>query len=158
MWASSIFGNREMTPPYRGLFINLAESERRRNAMLSNLSDAGIASWYTPFPAVNGAAEAARSSTKLAAGALGLWLTHENIVDEFGDGTEHLHIMEETLSWLTMQEICFESCKAQINILAIDLLTETFVPFTPDVYRRALKVSLRKGRLTLDLTHVTRPV
>ncbi len=143
--------------PYRGVFINLAESERRRNALLSNLSAAGVSSWYTHFPAINGMAEATNFPTKLDPGALGLWLTHEKIVEKFGDGTEHLHILEDDVVVASDAKSLFPMAlqTADQHFGDWDLLfTETFVPFELfETYRPLMQKFYAKRQFScLDLT------
>src|SRR5215470_18577026 len=138
--------------PYRGVFINLTENERRRNALLSNLSDAGIGSWYTHFPAVNGGAEAANFPTKLDPGALGLWLTHERIVEKFKDGTEHLHILEDDVVVASDAKSLFPMAlqRADERLGDWDLLfTETFVPFELfETYWKGMQLFYAKGQFS----------
>jgi len=151
-------GSRESTP-YRGVFINLTENERRRNALAANLSAAGIGSWYTQFPAIDGRAEAANFPTKLDPGALGLWLTHEKIVEEFRDGTEHLHILEDDIVVASDAKRLFPMAlqSADQNLGDWDLIfTETFVPFELfETYRQLMQKFDAKGQFSyLDLTSV----
>jgi GR25 family glycosyltransferase involved in LPS biosynthesis len=143
--------------PYRGVFINLPENERRRNGLLSNLSAAGIGSWYTHFPAIDGRAEAANVPTKLAPGALGLWLTHEKIVEQFADGTEHLHILEDdaVVAREAKSLLPMGLRNADQHLGDWDLIfTETFVPFELfETYRKMMQTFDAKRRFSyLDLT------
>lgn len=143
--------------PYRGVFINLAEDERRRNALLSNLSAAGISSWYTHFPAINGRAEATNVPTKLDPGALGLWLTHEKIVEKYGGGTEHLHILEDDVVVASDATTLFPMALQTVDQHFGDwdlLFTETFVPFEFfETYRGMMQLFHKKRQISyLDLT------
>jgi GR25 family glycosyltransferase involved in LPS biosynthesis len=142
--------------PYRGLFINLPQNERRRNALLSNLASAGITAWYTHLPAVDGRAEMAHFPTKLDPGALGLWLTHQRIVEEFRGSTEHLHIVEDDVVVAKDARRLFRMAlkSADQSFGDWDLLfTETFVPFELfDTYRERMDVFRAKGLVSyLDL-------
>lgn len=142
--------------PYRGVFINLAEDERRRDALRANLSAAGIDSWYTRFPAINGAVEAADLPTKLDRGALGLWLTHEKIAETFSDGAEHLHVLEDDVVVASDAKSLFAMAlqAADRHFGDWDLLfTETFVPFKFfETYRKGMQDFHDKGRPSyLDL-------
>ena len=142
--------------PYRGLFINLAQSEARRNALLSSLSVAGISAWYTHVPAIDGKGQAANLATQLDAGELGLWLTHEKIVEEFSGSAEHLHILEDDVvvakEAKRLLPMALES--ADRNFGDWDLLfTETFVPFELfETYRQRMQVFHQRARIAyLDL-------
>jgi len=143
--------------PYRGVFINLAEDERRRDALVSNLSSAGIGSWYRHVTAINGKVEAAHFPTTLDPGALGLWLTHEKIVAQFSDGGEHLHILEDDTVVASDARILFPKALriADRHLRDWDLLfTETFVPFELfETYWKGMETFRAKGQLSyLDLT------
>lgn len=142
--------------PYRGVFINLPENERRRKALLANLSAAGIDSWYTHFPAIDGRTEATNFTTKLNPGALGLWLTHEKIVQSFGDGSEHLHILEDdaVVARHAKSLLPMALRNADKHLGDWDLIfTETFVPFELfETYRKMMQTFDARGRFSyLDL-------
>lgn len=142
--------------PYRGVFINLPENERRRTALLSNLSAAGISTWYAHFPATDGRTAAASVSTKLSPGALGLWLTHEKIAEKFGDGSEHLHILEDdvVVAGEAKSLLPMALQNADQNLGDWDLIfTETFVPFELfETYRKMMQTFDAKRRFSyLDL-------
>jgi GR25 family glycosyltransferase involved in LPS biosynthesis len=80
---------------YRGFFINLDRNTRRLTAMTEHLKERGILDKYQRFPAVEGRAVAAEHPTSLDAGALGIWLTHENLLRANIGSDAHLHIMED---------------------------------------------------------------
>jgi GR25 family glycosyltransferase involved in LPS biosynthesis len=79
--------------PCHGLFINLDRNAERRAFLESHLSQLGLS--YERVPAVDGRAAAADHPTSLDAGNLGLWLTHERILDAHRDSASHLHIIED---------------------------------------------------------------
>jgi len=142
--------------PYRGVFINLLANERRRRALLTNLTAAGIDSWYTHFPAIDGRGETSSAATKLSPGALGLWLSHERIVEQFGDGTEHLHILEDdaVVAKEARSLLPMALRNADQNLGDWDLIfTETFVPFELfETYRKMMQTFDTKRRFSyLDL-------
>src|SRR5215813_2668430 len=142
--------------PYRGVFINLPENERRRKALLANLSAAGIDSWYTHVPAIDGRTEATNFTTKLNPGALGLWLTHEKIVESFGDASEHLHILEDdaVVARHSKSLLPMALRNADEHLGDWDLIfTETFVPFELfETYRKMMQTFDTKRRFSyLDL-------
>jgi len=129
--------------PYRGVFINLPEHERRRKALLANLSAAGIDSWYTHVPAIDGRTEVPNFETKLSPGALGLWLTHEKIVESLGDRTKHLHILEDDAVVARHSRSVLPTAlrNADEQLGDWDLIfTETFVPFELfETYRKMMR-------------------
>ena len=138
--------------PYRGVFINLAEDERRREALLSNLASAGIASWYAHVRAIDGRIEAANHPTALDPGALGLWLTHEKIAEDSSGGTEHLHILEDDAVVASDARLLFPKALRIADRRLGDwelLFTETFVPFALfETYRKAMERFHAKGQLS----------
>jgi hypothetical protein len=87
--------------------------------------------------------EAAGSSTNLAPGALGLWLTHEKIVEELAETTAHLHIIEDDVIVARRAGDLFsrvlEGADRQLGHWDL-LFTETFVPLRAfGAYRHAME-------------------
>jgi GR25 family glycosyltransferase involved in LPS biosynthesis len=84
---------REM---YRGVFLNLERSVNRRESLVRHLEEIGASSRYERFEAVDGREVQDQYHTKLDAGNLGLWLTHEKLLHTIGaSATAHLHIIED---------------------------------------------------------------
>src|SRR5262245_43004179 len=80
---------------YRGVYLNRARNERRRLALTQRLAEVGAAPYYQRFEAVDGRAVAAQHPTKLDPGNLGLWLSHEHVVEAAAKAADaHLHIIE----------------------------------------------------------------
>jgi hypothetical protein len=81
---------------YRGVYLNLARNERRRLALTERLAEVGAAPYYQRFEAVDGRAVAAQLPTSLDPGNLGLWLSHEQVVQAAAASADgHLHIIED---------------------------------------------------------------
>jgi hypothetical protein len=83
---------------YRGLFINLDRNEARREQLTRDLADCGAAARYERFAAVDGHAAAAQHPTELDPGSLGLWLTHERLLEAHRDSDLDLHVIEDDVS------------------------------------------------------------
>jgi len=79
---------------YRGYFLNLQRNEQRRNVLLTHLNDIGAAARYERWDAVDGKAAAANHPTKLDPGNLGLWLSHERLLNA-APADKHIHILED---------------------------------------------------------------
>jgi hypothetical protein len=86
---------RMPTPPFRGFFVNLDRNQARLEAMNRQLSDRGLSHLYSRVPAVNGSALGPEYQTELDRGNLGLWLTHEKLIEANRSSDAHLHIMED---------------------------------------------------------------
>lgn len=81
---------------YQGYFLNLLRSEQRRAALLAHLAAVGAADRYQHLEAVEGRAVAAEHPTKLDPGNLGLWLSHEKLLQMVGPAPPaHLHLIED---------------------------------------------------------------
>lgn len=81
---------------YQGVFLNLPRSEQRRAALLAHLADVGALARYQHCEAVDGRAVAAEHPTTLDPGNLGLWLSHEKVLETFAPApSNHLHLIED---------------------------------------------------------------
>jgi GR25 family glycosyltransferase involved in LPS biosynthesis len=81
---------------YQGVFLNLPRSEKRRTALLAHLAAVGAADRYQHCEAVDGRAVAALHPTRLDPGNLGLWLSHEKVLQTLGPApAAHLHLIED---------------------------------------------------------------
>jgi GR25 family glycosyltransferase involved in LPS biosynthesis len=83
------------TPPFRGFFINLDRNQARLEQMNQQLADLGMSHLYSRVPAVNGSDLGPEYRTELDRGNLGLWLTHEKLIEANRTSDAHLHIMED---------------------------------------------------------------
>src|SRR5690348_16506411 len=82
---------------YTGFFLNLGRNEKRRGLLMRHLADIGASSRYQRFEAVDGRSVASAYDTKLDAGNLGLWLSHEHLLQTYHAPTLHLHIIEDDI-------------------------------------------------------------
>ncbi len=80
---------------YRGFILNLDRSQDRLNTIARNIQEAGLSAIYQRFPAVDGRALDPQYKTKLDPGALGLWLTHEKLLNQNLTADAHLHFLED---------------------------------------------------------------
>jgi GR25 family glycosyltransferase involved in LPS biosynthesis len=81
---------------FQGYFLNLPRSEKRRAALLAHIAAVGAADRYEHLEAVEGRAVAAQHPTKLDPGNLGLWLSHEKLLQAVGlQPPAHLHLIED---------------------------------------------------------------
>lgn len=124
---------------YRGVFINLARSTRRRATLVRHLKEIGVVSRYERFEAVDGRAVAARFPTELDPGNLGIWLTHEALLRTHRSlGLDlHLHILEDDTVLAKRARQKFEQVLSQADALSSwDLLfTDIFVPLSVQTFR-----------------------
>lgn len=79
---------------FTGYFLNLQRNEQRRMALLAHLAEVGAQGRYERWEAVDGRAAAPEHPTKLDPGALGLWLTHERLL-QAASRDSHVHILED---------------------------------------------------------------
>lgn len=141
---------------FRGIYINLERNRRRSEILEEQLQTAGVQSLYERFPAVDGKAVAMHYETKLDAGSLGLWLTHENLLETWRHNDRHLHILEDDAVLPANAGNLFDQAlkHADASLPGWDLLfTETMVPFELfRVYLEPMKVHAKEKRYTyLDL-------
>lgn len=73
------------------------ENEKRRNFLTRHLEEIGVASRYQRFDAVDGRAVAHEYPTILDPGNLGLWLSHEKLLQANSAQDQHLHIIEDDI-------------------------------------------------------------
>jgi len=123
---------------YRGYFINLARSRRRRAALLRHLEDIGAAARYQRVDAVDGRAVAADFSSQLDPGSLGVWLTHEALLRACRSVDRHLHVIEDDTIFARRAVRTFDVVLRQADEqLEWDLIfTEILVPFSVPVFRQ----------------------
>lgn len=122
---------------YRGYFINLARSRRRRTALLRHLDDIGAAARYERVEAVDGRAVAADFPSKLDPGSLGVWLSHEALLRACRSADRHLHVIEDDTLFAKSAGRTLDLVLRQADEqLSWDLLfTEIFIPFSVPVFR-----------------------
>ena len=123
---------------YRGYFINLARSRRRRTALVRHLEDIGVAGRYERVDAVDGRATAADFLSKLDPGSLGVWLTHEALLRACRSADRHLHVIEDDTIFARSAgrtfDVVLRQADDQVNW---DLLfTEILVPFSVPVFHQ----------------------
>jgi GR25 family glycosyltransferase involved in LPS biosynthesis len=81
---------------FQGVFLNLPRSEKRRAALLEHLAKIGAAERYRHCEAIDGRTVAGQYPTRLDPGNLGLWLSHEKVLQTLGTTpAKHLHIIED---------------------------------------------------------------
>jgi len=81
---------------YQGMFLNLQRNEQRRAALTRHLAEVGAAERYQRFEAIDGRTAAEQHEMKLQPGNVGLWLTHEKMLETIGASPGgHLHILED---------------------------------------------------------------
>ncbi len=80
---------------YRGFYINLDRNQKRRASITQNLADAGLSEMYERVPAIDGRTLGPEYVTPLSAGNLGLWLTHERLMNANRSSNVHLHVIED---------------------------------------------------------------
>jgi len=86
---------------YHGVFLNLRRNEQRRTALVRHLAEVGAAERYQWFEAIDGQAilkqaPAGQYETKLQPGNLGLWLSHEKLIQSLGAAPQaDVHILED---------------------------------------------------------------
>ncbi len=132
---------------YEGFYINLEQNEKRRRFLERHLDDIGAISRYRRFQAVDGRHVCSNFPTKLDPGSLGLWLTHENIIETHASTGKHLHILEDDSLLAKNAVSLFEQAlqHADKNLEGWDLLfTETMVPF--DAFRIYADLMTEYGR------------
>jgi hypothetical protein len=80
---------------YQGYYFNLARNKTRLAALTEHLQRVGALERYQRFDAVDGRAIAGALDSKLPAGALGLWLSHEKLLQVDSRPPLHLHVIED---------------------------------------------------------------
>jgi len=83
------------TPPFRGFFLNLDRSQARLDSMNAQLAAVGMSQAYQRVPAVDGPSLGPEYQTNLDRGNLGLWITHERLIEANRSSDSHLHILED---------------------------------------------------------------
>jgi GR25 family glycosyltransferase involved in LPS biosynthesis len=121
---------------YRGYFLNLQRNEQRRNALLKNLAETGASARYERWEAVDGRAAANDHPTKLDPGNLGLWLSHEQLLQS-APSDKHIHILEDdaVLGKNAVEVLDGMLAHLDASVPTWDLLfTDTFVQPRTDVF------------------------
>ena len=133
---------------YRGVYINLARNKKRRASLVRHLEAVGAASRYERVEAVDGRAVAARFKTPLDAGSLGLWLTHEAILQTHRARGQHLHILEDDTVLVSRASQRFEQVLSDADAgSSWDLLfTDIFVPLSVQTLRLLTEQMERHAR------------
>jgi hypothetical protein len=127
---------------YRGYYINLERNEARRTRLESNLAQCGVADKYTRVPATDGRTLGTQYQSKLKPGELGLWLTHERILQDNPKDQLHLHIIEDdaVLPDDAAQSLRPVVATADAGLPDWDLLfTEVLLPFDSPIFDEIVK-------------------
>jgi GR25 family glycosyltransferase involved in LPS biosynthesis len=130
------------TPPFRGFFINLDRNRARLHQMNTQLADLGMTALYTRIAAVDGSTLGPEYQTELDRGNLGLWLTHERLIEANRASDRHLHIMEDDalLPKDTLANFSIILDRADKNFPAWDLLfTEIYLQMGVAIFRVVAK-------------------
>jgi len=85
---------KQNEPAYSGLYINLDRSPDRKTAFEKQLSELGLQSRYTRFPAVDGL-QIDTSRTRLRPGEVGLFLSHCRAVESARNRGTCVHVLED---------------------------------------------------------------
>lgn len=80
---------------YQGFYVNLARSEERRRALTRHLVEIGAAARYQRIEGVDGRAVAEQYQTTLDPGNLGIWLSHDKLLEASRESHVHLHFIED---------------------------------------------------------------
>ena len=83
---------------FQGIYINLAESETRRQQVEGQLARLRADGRYRRFEAIHGERSAEKGQTTLSPGQLGCWLSHLAVWREAGMAGGHLHILEDDVA------------------------------------------------------------
>ena len=123
---------------YRGLYLNLDRSTRRRTALEAHLQAVGAAGRYQRVAAVEGRAVAHEYDSTLHPGALGVWLTHEKLLRAHPAPDRHLHVIEDDTVFCRDAPDLFAKTLRTADALPgpWDLLfTDVYVPAAPHAFR-----------------------
>jgi GR25 family glycosyltransferase involved in LPS biosynthesis len=147
---------------YQGVFLNLPRSETRRAALLKHLAEVGAAERYRHYEAIDGRAVAAQHPTKLDPGNLGLWLSHEKVLQECGATPKsHLHIIEDDAILPRNAVPVFDDLLRQVTQSIPDwdlLFTDVFIAPSTEFFA-ALSEKVRhyartKSHVLMDLSRI----
>jgi hypothetical protein len=122
---------------YRGYFLNLKRNEQRRESFARHLEVRRAAARYERFEAVDGQTVVHQGRTSLRAGELGLWLSHERLVQANRSPSVHLHIVEDDVRFATDAVGQMEAVLAYADEMESgwDLIfTEILVPIHWDLF------------------------
>jgi hypothetical protein len=147
---------------YAGYFVNLDRSATRRTVLTRHLADMGAIARYQRFEAVDGPAVAHAYDTALQPGALGIWLTHERLVQGYRSPDLHLHIIEDDVlfcqSTVTELDNILQHAEAELGPWDL-LFTEIFVPVSREIiqlFATAVETYSQSGAYSLlDLRELT---
>ena len=147
---------------YRGFYLNLARNAERRETLVRRLRAIGAEQRYERCEAIDGWAVAAQYATKLDPGNLGLWLTHEKVLQSLGSSTAaHLHIIEDDAQLpnnvVALLDRVLKQLEAQ-NATWDLIFTDAFVPPHTEFFQLfAEKVKLHaetKAHTLVDLARI----
>ena len=127
---------------YQGYFINLAKNEARRASLTRNLQEVGLADRYQRCDAVDGRTVVPSQPTKLDPGNLGLWLSHEKILETNPTPAGHLHIIEDDAMLSRDAAHAFEMMLnvADTRVVEWDLVfTDIYVAIQPEPVHQMIK-------------------
>jgi GR25 family glycosyltransferase involved in LPS biosynthesis len=138
----------------KGFFINLDTNSRRREFLEDQLRKIGAASRYQRVAAVDGRAVAGGYQTTLDAGALGLWLTNDQILLDNQNSDSHLHIVEDDILFSRNAVTVFDrmldipgQLPADWDLIYTDLVTKIDQGTIPHLEKR-IKMYAANGSMT----------
>jgi GR25 family glycosyltransferase involved in LPS biosynthesis len=118
---------------YEGFYINLERDVPRKNLLEQQLADAGLASRYTRFAAIDGAKITYGPDAVPGSALLGCTLSHLSVVKSRLHTGRHLHIIEDDAVLHPKIGQVFENFVKHEPKLEWDvLMTDIFLP--PDLY------------------------
>lgn len=145
---------------FTGFYLNLDRNTARRGSLTRHLEEVGALPRYRRFEAVDGRAVAPAYQTDLDPGSLGLWLTHERLMQSVGSPDAHLHLIEDDVILARDAVAVIDRTPAVADQLGEwDLIfTDVFVPIVAEVFRvLAEKVGMFEAsgrRSLLDLADI----
>jgi hypothetical protein len=140
---------------YRGFFINLDRNQKRLASVTRNLAEVGLADMYQRFPAVDGRAVGSEYVTQLRPGELGVWLTHERLMQANRSSDVHLHVVEDDVLLPADAKDCLNAMldRADGHLKSWDLIfTEVFLQLEVSTFQ-VLSEAREKYRQSRSLSY-----
>jgi len=147
--------------PYRGVFMNMDQSVKRRAALTAQLSALGIGGRYQRFAAIDGRTLSRRSPH--GGGVVGTFASHMTVIEQAAKEPVPTHVMEDdavlgpafvpslaTLGKrgaLSQYDMVFTEVQLPLNLQALKMLKGQFDAATADPAPQAVAQRLQ----TLDL-------
>lgn len=115
-------------PEYRGAFINLDRSTQRRDQMQAQLRKFEFAPAYERFPAIDGSTLAHQPHGRIAAGELGAFYSHTEVLTDAARRSMPVHVLEDDAilsphTCAVLDEVVAAGLLDRFDLL----LTDTFV-------------------------------